>query len=176
VLKVIHRFIRRHTVAGVEFMYDYEAASAHAVYAALDEEARRKLHEQLKRYDRIDRSENKKKQKFIDDDSDFRRSDWPKAILFEDTGLTHAADVELRHVDDTRATVRAQLYFIWGRCDGFEFTRIHTKDVPLIEMPIRETLCNLPQVETKWSSTRVRLYSPLGHETSEAGVFTHGLE
>ena len=162
----MHRIWRRLTAAGVDHILDYEVATLQALLTKLEVEAKDRLEAQLVRYDRIDRSPNKKYQRFIDDDSNFQRSDWPSGILFERGDVVHVADVTLRHATAPKAKVTAKVFLLDGKFDGCEFERSHTKDVPIQQYDMRTAMVALNDITTSWLSENVQLFVPLGEGKS----------
>lgn len=157
-------------VAGVDFVYDYEIASLRGLSGALSASDRLKLQEQLRRYDRCDRSPNRRIQRFIDDDSDFGCTDWPGDILFPGSGTVHVADLEVVSLADECMLVRAQAFLSFGRFDGFEFHFAHTKGEEFKSCPIASSLNELESIEVGWSSRSVRLFLPFGPTPSSRKV------
>jgi len=162
----IKRSLRRLTTAGVESIYEHEVAALQALHKALVEADGQKLSAQFARYDRIDRSPNLRKQKFIDDDSDFRRSDWPVEILFPDEGLVHSADILLKHRRRENLTVKAQAFLVWGRFDGFEFKFSRGKAYHPGSFRMQDIKLAFVGLETEWATQSVTLFTPFGPEPS----------
>lgn len=173
VIKAIRRKWKRFVVAGVNFIHDYEIASLLAFSGALSASDRKKLQEQLRRCDRIDRSPNRRFKRFIDDDSDFGRTDWPDDILFPGSGTVHVADVEVVSLADERMLIRAQAFLSFDRFDGFEFHSLHAGGEEFKAYPIASSLKDLERTEVGWSSRSVKLFSPFA-PTPSPRKFTDG--
>lgn len=138
---------------------DYETWLA-SMAVSIGASDRLKLQEQLRRYDRCDRSPNRRFQRFIDDDSDFGRTDWPEDILFPGSGTVHVADLEVVSLANECALVRAQAFLSFGRFDGFEFDFVHTKGEEFKRWPIASSFNELAKLG--WSSKSVKLFLPFG--------------
>jgi hypothetical protein len=146
---------------------DYEVAVLQGFASALSEVDARKLKGQIARYDRIDRSPNRRFQRFIDDDSDFQRRDWPTEILFSSEGTVHCADVTVSLVSSSEICVKARAFLWNGRFDGCEFFPAHTHGRQFEEISLGLASSQLDSVQTPWVVTQVKLYAPFSSTFSK---------
>lgn len=165
-IKYAKRVFRRATVAGVDFILDHEIAALQALSGSLMENQKEMLLAQLERYDRIDRAPNMRRQRFIDDDSDFLRKDWPSKIIFSNVELSHSADIVLHHRNDDALSVRAQAFLVHGRFDGFEFKFSKVREMNPKKYAINGAMPEVLKVNTNWAIDRVQLFVPFGPEES----------
>lgn len=156
-VKVLKKWWRRATVAGVDNILDFEVSSIQGVLEKLDAGNHERLLRQFERYDRVDRSPNRRKQRFVDDDSSFNRPDWPRQILFKAGNTEHVATVRLRHRDKEGATVTAKAFIIFGWFDGFEFDFHKTRGVNFELFSIIHTKSNIKDISTKWEVVSVEI-------------------
>lgn len=102
----------------------YEAACVHAFWRALGPAERMVFQEQLRRYDRVQRSPNGKHLAFFDNESDGLCKTWPEGVLFRrrsDKPLA-AAKAVLRF-QERGTSVEAEIFVYAGRFAGIEFLK-----------------------------------------------------
>jgi hypothetical protein len=163
---MIKRAFRRATVRGDATIYDHELAALQVLCQALSESDRQRFVSQIARYDRIDRASNFRKQMFIDDDSDFSRSNWPRDILFHDAGGTeHSANITIRRSGAPR--VKVQAFVVRGWFSGFEFTFPAKDALSLVEFPISDVLARFTEVPLNWVGEEVVLFTPFSERKSD---------
>lgn len=156
-VKILKKWWRRTTAAGVDNILDFEVSSIQGILGKLDADNYERLLRQIERYDRVDRSPNRRKQRFVDDDSSFNRPDWPRQILFKAGNTEHVATVRLRHRDTESVTVTAKAFIIFGRFDGFEFDFHKTRGVSFESFPISDIKNNIENINTKWEIISVEV-------------------
>jgi hypothetical protein len=164
--KHIRRWWRRATVAGVDTVLDFEVAAIQAILKDISADNRMKLLHQIARYDRVDRAPNRRKQRFVDDDSDFHRSNWPRDIFFVVGDTEHIATVKLQHCEIPNATIRAKAFLIWGWFDGFEFDLDNTHGLNFDAYAMSDVMPSIEKIATKWQPVRVELLGSLRAKAS----------
>lgn len=153
----VRRWWRRITVAGVDTIFDYEIASIQAILQNVLPEHRLKIAHQFDRYDRVDRAPNRRKQRFVDDDSDFHRSRWPREILFPIGDTELVATLKLRHKKQHKAAVRAKAFLVFGWFDGFKFDFDNTRGLDFDIFQMSEVTSSIEKIETNWEPIMVEL-------------------
>lgn len=161
IVKNLMRWWRRASTAGVDMIFDYEVAALQAILHRVADGDRTKLVQQLARYDRIDRAPNRRKQIFIDDDSDSPPSDWPKEILFPVGPTEHVATVRLQNSELPKATIRTKAFFVWGIFSGFEFDFDKTHGIKFDSHLMNAVMPDVEQKKTKWQAMSVELLGSL---------------